>query len=50
MTKEMMECMVDDKIQIHFDYGKRQQLDGASACFDHSPYIRYKRNAVNEIM
>ena len=23
VTKEMMECMVDDKLQIHFEYGKR---------------------------
>jgi hypothetical protein len=35
LTKEMMECMVDDKIQIHFEYGKRQSFAGAVACFDH---------------
>lgn len=31
--------MVDDRIQIHFEYGKRQQLAGAVACFDHEDYI-----------
>jgi len=24
VTKEMMECMVDDRLQVHFEYGKRQ--------------------------
>ena len=38
ITKEMMECMVGDKLQIHFEYGKRQSLAGAVACFDHMPY------------
>jgi hypothetical protein len=38
ITKEMMECMVGDKLQIHFEYGKRQEFAGAVACFDHIPY------------
>lgn len=40
VTKEMMECLADDYINVHFEYGKRQELAGAEACFDHSPYIK----------
>jgi len=39
LTSEMINCMVDDRLQIHFEYGKRQQLAGAVACFDHADYI-----------
>jgi hypothetical protein len=28
-----------DKIKVHFEYGKRQKLSGADTCFDHTPYI-----------
>jgi hypothetical protein len=35
----MMECLSDDYIKIHFEYGKRQELAGAEACYDHTPYI-----------
>jgi len=40
VTKEMMECLADDYIKIQFEYGKRGDLAGAEACFDHSPYIK----------
>jgi len=45
VTKQMMECMVDNKLQIHFQYGKREALSGAVACFDHVDYIRTGRRA-----
>ena len=32
--------MSHDKIKIHFEYGKRQQLSGAKTCFDHTPFIK----------
>lgn len=35
-----MECLADDYIKIQFEYGKRGDLAGAEACFDHSPYIK----------
>jgi len=35
----MMECLSDDNLKVHFEYGKRQELAGAEACFDHNPYI-----------
>jgi len=40
LTKEMMECMVDDRLKIHFEYGKRNTFAGSVACFDHTPYIK----------
>jgi len=39
VTREMLECLSNDNIKIHFEYGKRQELAGAEACFDHTPYI-----------
>lgn len=39
VTREMMECLSDDYIKINFEYGKRQDLAGAEACYDHTPYI-----------
>jgi len=39
VTREMLACLTDDKIKIHFEYGKRSELAGAEACFDHTPYI-----------
>lgn len=38
--------MVDDKIQIHFEYGKRQSFAGAVACFDHMPYFHKHSTAI----
>jgi hypothetical protein len=35
----MLQCLTDDKIKIHFEYGKRQDFGGSEACFDHTPYI-----------
>jgi hypothetical protein len=47
VTREMMECLPDDTLKIHFEYGKRQELAGAVACFDHTEYIRTgKKNGV----
>jgi len=40
VTKEMIDCLTDDYIKIQFEYGKRQELAGAEACFDHIPYIK----------
>jgi hypothetical protein len=39
VTREMLQCLTNDKIRIHFEYGKRSELAGAEACFDHTPYI-----------
>lgn len=39
VTREMLQCLTDDVIKIHFEYGKRQELSGAEACFVHNPYI-----------
>jgi hypothetical protein len=35
----MIQCLGQDKVKVHFEYGKRQELAGAEACFDHTPYI-----------
>jgi hypothetical protein len=35
--------MTDNKIQIHFQYGKRATLTGAVACFSHVEYIKEGR-------
>ena len=32
----MMDCMSDDFIKVNFEYGKREEFAGSSACFDHS--------------
>jgi len=39
VTREMLQCLTDDKLKIHFEYGKRQEFAGAEACFVHTPYI-----------
>jgi len=43
VTREMLECMTDNEIQVHFQYGKRAALTGATACFDHKEYIKQGR-------
>lgn len=35
--------MIDNTIQVHFQYGKRAALTGATACFDHIEFIRNGR-------
>ena len=35
--------MVDNKLQIHFQYNKRESFAGGVACFDHVDYIRTGR-------
>lgn len=39
VTREMIQCLGQDKVKVHFEYGKRQELAGAESCFDHTPYI-----------
>jgi len=39
VTREQVQCLGQDKIKIHFEYGKRQKLSGAETCFDHTPYL-----------
>jgi hypothetical protein len=39
VTREMIQCLGRDKIKVHFEFGKRQELAGAETCFDHTPYI-----------
>lgn len=38
----MIKCLSDDYVKINFEYGKREEFAGATACFDHSMY----KNAV----
>jgi len=38
-TWAMLECMTDNRMMVHFQYGKRAALSGAVACFDHTEYI-----------
>ena len=43
VSQQMMECMTDNKLQIHFQYDKREAFQGGVACFDHKAYIRNGR-------
>jgi len=43
VTKQMMECMVDNELKVHFQFGKRQSLSGAVSCFNHNEFIRKGR-------
>jgi len=39
LTREMIQCLGQDKVKIIFEFDKRQGLAGAESCFDHTPYI-----------
>ena len=43
VTKQMMECMVDNELKVHFQFGKRESLSGAVSCFDHTEFIKTGR-------
>jgi hypothetical protein len=32
---EKIECLWDHEVQVHFQYGKRNTLTGATVCYDH---------------
>lgn len=36
----MLDCMDKDNLQVHFQYGKRNALTGATACFDQKEYVK----------
>ena len=43
VTKQMTECMVNNQLQVHFQYGKRESLSGALSCFEHTEFIKTGR-------
>lgn len=47
VTRQMMECMVNNELQVHFQYGKRESLSGVVSCFDHTEFIRDGRRGTD---